>query len=310
MGHQFPWWELAKRTWAGFCDDNVPRLGAALAFYTTFSIAPLLVISIAIASFFLGQEAASGHLKHELVSFLGEEGAQGIDAMLTAANQEKRTGIVSSIMGIVVLFFGATGVFIALKESMNTIWGVEQKPGSGIMAMIRDRVLSFAMVLSVAFLLLVSLVLSAILSAFGDWLAIPEAWAHLTDFLVSTLVVTLLFMLIFKYLPDAEIQWEDVWLGAIFTALLFAVGKYLIGAYLGNAAVGSSYGALGSLVVLLLWVYYSSQILFLGAEFTEAYAEMSGKQIVPAKNARAVASAQKPVSTPPNTGIHRGSMAT
>ncbi len=304
------WWNLAKRTWAGFCEDNVPRLGAALAFYTTFSIAPLLVISIAIASLFFGAEATSGHLKRELVSFLGDDGAQGIEAMMTAANQERHTGIVSSIVGLIVLFFGATGVFVALKESMNTIWGVEQKPGSGIMTMIRDRILSFAMVLSVAFLLLVSLVLSALLSAFGDWLAVPEGWAHATDFVVSTVVITLLFMLIFKYLPDAKVEWEDVWLGAIFTALLFAVGKSLIGVYLGNAAIGSSYGALGSLVVVLLWVYYSAQILFLGAEFTEAYAELSGKQIVPAAGARAVNGGQNFVSERRNDLYGRPPIAT
>ena len=271
-----------------FMDDKTSRLGAALAFYTTFSVAPLLVMAVAVASLFFGADAVQGQLKRELLGLVGKDGAEAIQAMIAAAGKEPQSGFISSLLGIVALLFGATGVFVELKDSMNTIWGVEPKPGLGIWGVIQDRALSFAMVLTIAFMLLVSMVLSTVLSALGHWVAIPAAPAQMTDFVISTFVITILFMMIFKYLPDAEVQWKDVWVGAIVTALLFTLGKYMIGLYLGSAAIASAYGAAGSLVVFLLWTYYSSQILFFGAQFTQVYAQMKGRRIAPSSNAQAV----------------------
>jgi membrane protein len=278
-GGSFSVWELLKCWSASFFTDKVPRLGAALAFYTTFSVAPLLVMCIALASMFFGTEAVHGHLKHEMDNFLGADGADAIQAMIAAAGQEHRTGIVSSVFGILALIIGATGVFVELKDSMNTIWGVQTRPNSGLSRILQDRAASFAMILSIAFLLLVSMILSTALSAIARWLLIPMASAHLADFIVSSIVITLLFAVIFKYLPDAEIDWSDVWIGSLITSLMFAIGKQLAGIYLGSTALASAYGAAGSLMVFLLWAYYSSQILFAGAEFTKVYAQLRGRHI-------------------------------
>lgn len=275
--------KLLKQTFSEFLNDKVPRLGAALAYYTTFSIAPLLVIAIALAGALFGKEAVAGHLKHELTNLLGRDGAEGLQAMIAAAGKERHAGPISSVLGVIALIFGATGVFLELKDSMNTNWKVRAPERNFLWSAIRDRLLSFAMVLSIAFLLLVSLILSALLAAFGQWLPVPESWATFTDFIVSTAVITFLLMLIFKYLPDADVAWREVWLGALVTAILFAVGKYLIGLYLGSAGISSAYGAAGSLAVLLLWTYYSSQILFLGAELTKVYARLTGDRMIAAK---------------------------
>ena len=281
-------WRLFKNTFAEYVHDNASRLGAALAFYTTFSIAPLLVISVGVASLFLGPDAAQGQLKHDLVSFVGEDIAEGIQTMIAATSTEKNVGGISSLLGVVALLSGATGVFVALKDSMNSIWGVEPKPGLGLWRSIKNRALSFAMVLSIGFLLLVSMILSTLLLALDDWLTVPLPSARTTDLAISFFVITLMFMLIFKYLPDAKIRWRDVWMGAVVTALLFTLGKYLIGLYFRYTAISSAYGAAGSVVVFLLWTFYSSQILFFGAEFTKVYALMRGRQIVPSHNAQAV----------------------
>src|SRR5579871_950786 len=219
----FSWRSLLTNSVSAFWEDRAPRLGASLAFYTTFSIAPLLVIAVAVASLFFGKEAIQGHLKHELIDFLGKDGAEAIQAMIAAAGKEKHAGLASSSLSIVALVFGATGAFTELKDAMNTIWNVKRVPRPGIWGMVRDRVLSFAMVLTVAFLLLVSLILTAVLSAVGNWFPIPQVGAQLTDLVVSSVVTTFLFMLIFKYLPDTYVQWKEVWLGAIVTAVLFAI---------------------------------------------------------------------------------------
>ena len=283
-------WRLFKNSVSKFINDRGARLGAALAFYTTFSVAPLLVISIGIASLFFGTDAVQGQLKQQLNGLIGEDSAQGIQAMITAATKEQRVGVVSSMLGVVALLFGATGVFVELKDSMNTIWGVKLKPGMGIWGLLKDRALSFAMVLSIGVLLLISLCLSTLLSAIGHWIDLSLMSPRIVDFVSTSIVIPLLFMFIFKFLPDAEVQWRDVWIGAVVTSLFFTFGRYLISLYLVNAAVSSAYGAAGSLAVFLLWTYYSSQILFFGAEFTQVYAQLRGHHIVPAPHAVALKS--------------------
>lgn len=252
----------------------MPRLSAALAFYTTFSVAPLLVISVALAGVFFGKDAVQGRLIQALHSLLGKDGAEGVQALVVAAGNEQHSGVIASAIGIVVLLFGATGVFVELKDALNTIWHVEARPDLGITGLIKTRILSFVMVLSCALLLLVSMILTALLSSLGHLMAISVMWAQVTDAAVSSIVITLMFMGIFKFLPDAEIQWKDVWIGALVSATLFTVGKYLVGLYFAKTAIASAYGAVGSLVVFLLWTYYSSLILFFGAEFTHASAQL------------------------------------
>lgn len=279
--HSFSWWRLVSTAFNDFFKHKGPRLGAALAFYTIFSIAPLLIMSIGLASLFFGAEAVRGHVRQELIELVGTDGAGGIEAVLVAAEKEPHTGLLSTVLGITALLIGATGLFVELKDAMNTVWGVETPPELSRWGMVRDRLLSFAMVLSVAFLLLVSMVLSTLLTAFARRIPFPPQFAQWADSLISLLVVALLFMLIFKYLPDTVVHWGDVWVGAIGTAILFTIGKYLIGLYLGKAAIVSAYGAAGSFVVFLIWTYYSAQILLLGAEFTKVYANPSGRGIVP-----------------------------
>ncbi len=282
------YWLLLKTAGSDWLTDNAPRLGAALAYYTVFSIAPLLVIAVSIAGFIFGTEAVTAQLERQLQSFLGAEGAAGVQAMIAAADQPK-VGILATVLGLGALLLGATGVFGELKSSLSTIWEVEAKPGRGILGILKDRFLSFAMVLGVAFLLLVSLVVSAFMAAatqaLGNILPGPDFIAHAVDLVVTLGVVTLLFALIFKYLPDVKIAWRDVWLGAAVTAVLFTLGKYAIGVYLGTAGIGSAYGAAGSLVIVLIWAYYSAQILFFGAELTQVYARLHGSDIQPSADA-------------------------
>jgi membrane protein len=285
------WTQLVKEAVSDWLEDKAPRLGAALAYYTVFSIAPLLVIALAVAGRVFGDEAAKSQIDEQLAGLLGAEGAAAVQSMIAAANKPQ-AGAIASIIGGIALVFGASGVFGQMKDALNSIWEVEPKPGRGIWGVIRDRFLTFAMVLGIVFLMLVTLLVSATLAALTssvtDYLPGPDVLANALDVAVSLGVVTLLFALIFKYLPDAEIAWKDVWLGAAVTAVLFTIGKYAIGLYLGTAGVGSAYGAAGSIVIVLLWAYYSSQILFFGAELTQAYARMYGSQIKPAPDAVAV----------------------
>lgn len=241
----------------------------------------MLVLSVALVSLFFGTDAVEGHLKQELSGLLGASGAEQIETMIAAISVHRHAGVISSLFGIAALLFGATGVFVELKDSMNTIWEVKAKPGLGVWGLICDRILSFAMVLSIAFLLLVSMVLTALLSAMRQWTAIPVVSSQTIDFVVSSSIITLLFMLIFKYLPDAEVLWKDVWAGALMAALLFTIGKYLLGFYLGSAAIASAYGAAASVIVFLLWTYYSSMILFFGAELTYARARLRRQSAAP-----------------------------
>ncbi|MGE5262987.1 MAG: YihY/virulence factor BrkB family protein [Acidobacteriota bacterium] len=280
--------ELFKDTVSNWNKDHAPRLGAALAYYTVFSLGPLLIIVIAIAGLVFGAEAAQGQIVGQMQGLVGEQGAAFIQAAIESASQP-RSSVIASVIGIVTLLLGALGVFAQLQDALNTIWDVTPKPDRGWRGLIEDRLLSFSMILVVGFLLLVSLVASTALAAFfkyvGGVVPMTAIMAEGVNFFVSFAVITLLFALIFKYLPDAQIAWSYVWIGAAMTALLFTIGKVILGIYLGNSAVSSAYGAAGSLVVVLVWVYYSAQILFFGAEFTKVYANRYGAGIIPAPNA-------------------------
>lgn len=279
---------LLKDTFTEWQEDKASRLAAALAYYTVFSLAPLLIIAIAIAAVVFGQEAAQGKIVNQLDGLLGLQGAEAVQEMIKNSSRETNQGTIATIISVGLLLFGASGLFGQLQDSLNTIWEVAPNPNRGVMGFIRDRFLSFSMVLGIGFLLLVSLMLSAGLSAVGNYFGhlLPGLpFIQFLNFALSFGVVTVLFALIYRVLPDAKIAWGDVWIGAAITSLLFTVGKLLLGLYLGNGSVGSTYGAAGSFVVLLLWVNYSAQILFFGAEFTQVYANKYGSRIVPSKNA-------------------------
>jgi membrane protein len=264
---------ILKEAANSWLEDKAPRLGAALAYYTVFSVAPLLLIAIFIASLLFGRGAAQHQIADQIQDLVGEEGGKAIGSILEHASQPG-SGLVGSLLSIGMLVFGAVGLFVELQDALNTIWGVQPKAGRGIWGMVRDRILSFAMVLVLAFLLLVSLTISAILTAsvqfFGEWRV--GVMGHVINEGVSLLVITLLFATVFRLLPDAIIDWSDVWLGAVLTAVLFEIGKFLIGLYLGHSGLASAYGAAGSLAVLLVWLYYSWQIFLFGAEFTKVCA--------------------------------------
>lgn len=265
-------------------------LGAALAYYTAFSLAPLLIISIAIAGFVLGDEAARGKVFEQLHHLIGEQGGKAAQEMVQSAGSKPRAGIIASIAGLVTLLLGASGVFGQLQSSLNIIWGVEPQPGRGILGFIKSRFLSFGFILVVGFLLLVSLMLSTAVTylaqSIGGLISGIEILMQMLNFALSFGVVTVLFALMFKFLPDAVIAWKDVWLGAAITAAFFTLGKFGLSFYLGASSVASSYGAAGSLIVLLLWVYYSSQIFFFGAEFTQVWANRFGSRVIPAADAK------------------------
>lgn len=278
---------ILKCTTSEFGEDNVLRLSAALAYYAIFSIGPLLAIVVGLAGLAFGNDSVRQHIHESLKGMLGENSARMIDSMMAARSHA--SSLITTIIGLVALLFGAAGVFGQLQDSLNTIWEVKAKPGGGVWAFVRNRFLSFSMVLGVGFLLLVSLALSTALAAFSGELnrLIPmgDVIGHIVDFVVSFGVVTVLFAMIFKFLPDVKIPWGKVWVGAIGTALLFTLGKFLLGLYLGRQSTSSAYGAAGSVIVILMWIYYASVILFFGAEFTQVYARQTGAKIVPKKYA-------------------------
>jgi membrane protein len=275
------YFDLFRQTFQEFGEDKAQRLGAALAYYTIFSIAPLLLIAIAIAGVVFGREAAQHQLSAQLSGVLGKSAAEALDGMVAAAAKPK-SGTVATLVGIVTLLFGAAGVFGQLKDALNTIWNVEPKKAAGIIGFVRERFLSLAMVLGVGFLLLVTLVFDTAITAMGTYLGtrFPGGTALLQglQLVISLGLVTLLFAAIFRFLPDTKIEWRDVWLGAAFTAVLFVLGKFGLALYIAKGAVGSAYGAAGSLVIILVWVYWSAQILFFGAEFTQVYARAHGSK--------------------------------
>ena len=275
-------WAMLKEAGNSFIEDKAPRLGAALAYYAIFSLAPLLVIVLAVAGLLFNKQAASGLVKGQIEELVGEDGGKAIEQMVASADQPQ-TGTLATVVGVGMLLFGAAVLFGQLQDALNTIWGVQPKAGRGIMGILRDRFLSFSMVLGTAFLLLVSLVVSAALSAmgrmFGEWGM--SAGGQAVNVVVSLIVVTVLFAMIYRFLPDAKIARKDVWFGAAITSVLFTAGKFLIGLYLGRTGTASAYGAAGSLAVLLIWLYYSSLIFLFGAELTKSYANLFGSRIVP-----------------------------
>jgi len=284
-------WQVVKETGIGWDEDNVTRLAAALAYYTLLSIAPLIILAVAVAGLAFGEAAAREHIAAELSSVVGTGAASAIESIVQNA-RAPGTGIVSLAVGIVVLLFGASGVFGELQSALNTVWDVAPQPGRGVWGLVKDRFFSFTLVVGVAFLLLVSLVVSAALTwvgqVFEDTLPGGALVWQVVNFAISLGVVTVLFALMFKKLPDVFIRWRDVWVGAAVTAGLFTLGKFGLGLYLGSAGVSSAYGAAGSIVALVIWVYYSSQVVLVGAEFTEAYARHFGSQIRPDRGAVSV----------------------
>lgn len=284
-------WSMLKTTASQWMEEKPFQLAAALAYYTVFSLAPLLLIAIAIASVAFGRDATVHQIHATFQGFIGPQGAEAMQTMLQSTGTQ-RSGIWATLIGVVTLFVGAGGVIGQLHEALNTIWGVEAKPGQGLWGLLRDRFISFAGVLGLGFLLLVSLLITTALTAaiqfLGGLLPGSDVLWQAIELVVSFLFITGFFALVFKLLPDAHIAWRDVWVGAAVTAVLFTLGKFLIGLYLGRSGVTSPYGAAGSLVLILLWVYYSALILFFGAEFTQVYANAYGAGIQPSATATAI----------------------
>jgi len=291
---------LLKETFQEWREDNAVKLAAALAYYTTFSLAPLLVLVIAIAGLWGGREAAQNQTMAQVEDLLGAQGREFVQEMIENASRPS-TGITATILGAVTLLFGALGVFNELQTSLNTIWEVKPRPAKNLAEALKrfiaGRFLSFTVVLGIGFLLLASLIVSAALSALGEYISslglLADVWLQVANFIISFLVITLLFAMIFKWLPEVKMAWKDVWLGAAVTSLLFSVGKLLIGLYLGQSEVGNTFGAAGSLAILLIWIYYSAQILFFGAEFTQVYANRYGSKVVPDEDAVKVTEAER-----------------
>lgn len=284
-------WGILKETVVDWYKDEAFRLAASLSYYTVLSLAPLTILAVVVLGLAFGREAARGGLADEISGLAGEAGGQVVQEIIAHASEPKSLSLAATI-SIIVLIVGATGVFGELQAALNRIWDVEPLPGQAVVTMAKNRLLSLAMVGAIAFLLLVSLVVNAVLAAVYQYAAerlpLPPTVLQVLNTTVSYTVVAILFALMFKLLPDAKIAWRDVWLGAAATAALFTVGKAIIGLYLGRAGVGSAYGAAGSMVAMLVWVYYSALILFLGAEFTQAYATFAGRPLVPKPHARKI----------------------
>src|SRR5881394_3312289 len=281
---------LLKQTFSEWLEDKAPQLGAALAYYTVFSLAPLVLLLLAIVGFLFHNDPAGAWRKiTEQMSYFLDKSAIDLVGNIAQKASQPNKSLLATIIGILLALFGASGVFGQLQDALNTIWGVKARPGAGIGAFIRARFLSFAMVAGVCFLLLVSLVLESLLKSFSHYIqaVFPGgiAIALVVYSIFDLAVVVLLFALIFKFLPDVKIQWRDVWIGAAMTAIFFAIGKWALGLYLGSGSAASAYGAASSLITLLLWVYYSSQILLFGAEFTQVHASQAGRGIAPDEHA-------------------------
>jgi membrane protein len=281
---------LLKQTFSEWLEDKAPQLGAALAYYTVFSLAPLILVLLALVGLLFRHDPAGvwNKITEQMSYFLDKSAVDVVQNIALKASQPNKS-VLATVIGVILALFGASGVFGQLQDALNTVWGVKAKPGAGLWGFLRSRFLSFAMVGGVCFLLLVSLTLESVLKAFSHWiqfvlpggivLALAAYW------IFDLAVVVVLFAIIFKFLPDAEIRWRDVWIGAVITAIFFAVGKWALGLYLGSGSAASAYGAASSPITLLLWVYYSSQILLFGAEFTQVYADRAGREVAPSKHA-------------------------
>lgn len=281
---------LLKQTFSEWLEDKAPQLGAALAYYTVFSLAPLVLVLLAIVGLIFHNDpgGAWNKITEQMSYFLDKSAVEVVQNIAQKAAQPNKS-VLATVIGVVLALFGASGVFGQLQDALNTVWGVKAKPGAGIWGFLRSRFLSFAMVGGVCFLLLVSLTLESLLKGFSHYVqsVLPGGivMALAAYWIFDLAVVILLFAIIFKFLPDAEIRWRDVWIGAAITAIFFAIGKWALGLYLGSGSAASAYGAASSLITLLLWVYYSSQILLFGAEFTQVYANRAGRDIQPAEHA-------------------------
>lgn len=278
-------WSILKRAVTEFSNDKAVKLSASLAYYTVFSFPPMLIVIITTVGMVFGRKAVEGRVFTRLDQLVGANAAAQIEQTIRniSLSQDTKT---ANIIGIITLVIGATGVFTEIQDSINIIWGIKTKPKRGWLRMLFNRLLSFSMVIAIGFLLLVALVLEALLVAFSDKLKefFPDITVYVfqgVNFIITFMITTLLFAIIFKVLPDARIKWKDVLVGAMVTAGLFMIGKFLIGYYLGQSTLGTDYGAAGSVIILLLWVYYSSIILFFGAEFTQVYAYRYGSRITP-----------------------------
>ncbi len=255
-----------KNSAQNWSNDNITLHSSALAYYTVFSIAPLLVIAIAIAGYVLGEKASQGEIFGEVQSLIGSSGASTVQSMVQSAASRPHSGVLTTILGVVTLLLGASGVFQQLQQSLNLIWKVQTPSNQGILRWLWRRIFTVAMVGVITFLLLVSLIVSAMISAAGKYFGTSLLW-QCVNFIVSIGVITILFASVYKFLPDIKLKWKELWAGSLLTAILFSIGKWLIGLYIGRSSISSSYGATGSLVVLLMWAYYSAMIFFFGAEF-------------------------------------------
>ncbi len=288
-------WNILKETFSEFSANRVMRLSAALAYYAIFSIGPLLVLIIGVAGLVLGQEGVREQVQGQIQAQMGQKAAGMVETMMSA--QDSGGSLLATILGSVALVLGATGIFVQLQDALNTIWGVQPKPGRSIFRLLLARALSLGMVLLIALLLLLSMVMTGVVSAFsrqiGELISLP-AWSIVAfNGLVSFAIISFLFALVFKFLPDVKIPWKAVWTGGIATALLFLVGNFVLGWYLGRQATTSAFGAAGAVVVLLMYVYYSSLIVFIGAEFTKVYALRTGKEIRPSDLAVSITDEQR-----------------
>jgi len=291
-------WQFCRRVVVQWVNNEPFELAAALSYYTLFSLTPVLVIAIGIAGIAFGHETAQQQILETIQDLIGPEGTEAVRVMIQNLSSRPETGRISTLLGFVVLFFGAGGVVAELQSALDKIWEVTPRPSSALWGFLRQRFISFAMVLAIGFLLLISLIASAILTSLtellGQFVGATAVIIYVLDIIVSFFFVTLLFALIYKFVPDARIQWRDVGIGSALTAFLFTIGKFCIGLYLGTSGITSVYGAAGSLITILLWVYYSSLIFFFGAQFTRTYASEYGSGIIPADYAERVAVTSKP----------------
>jgi membrane protein len=282
-------WKMLKQTGSAFVDDNVLKMSAALSYYTMFALAPMLLVIITVASFFYKKEEITGSVNNQISGFVGPEGAQQLQEILNNA-AISNDGTLATIIGIIMLIIAATGVFVEIQDSINTIWCLKAKPKRGFLKLLVNRLLSFSMVISLGFIMLVSLVINALMEALSNRLEamFPNLTVYVIygiNLLITLAITTLLFAIIFKVLPDAKIRWKTVVIGAVTTAILFMLGKFGITFYIGSSDLGSTYGAAGSIVIILVWVYYSAMILYFGAVFTKVYAQYTGHDIHPSQYA-------------------------
>jgi membrane protein len=279
-----PAWDFLAETYDEWSKDNAMTLGAALAFYTTFSLAPLLIIIIAIFGMFIGEQAIQAEILRRVHELIGPQGAAAVKMMIQDAYRPG-SGWAATIIGVAVILFGSTSAFVMLKQALNIMWGAKPHPASSVWFVVKERLMSFLMIMLIGLLLILSFTFSIVLSFltgfFQHLLPVPPSLIQLADFFVSFLLVTLLFALIYKVLPDVDIAWKDVWIGSMVTAVLFSLGKFLFGMYLGRSSITSAYGAASSLAIILMWVYYSTQVFFIGVELTQVYANRYGSRVKP-----------------------------